>query len=263
MHLSEIYLYPVKSCAGYPVQHTRLDRFGPAGDRRWMLVDSEGEFMTQRSHPRMCLIRTTSRSDLSLGLVLGDHRLEVAMPGEAARTDEVGVWGQRVSARYAGDEADTALSAFLGVECHLVHMPESSRRPVDTDYAAAGETVGFADGFPLLLISQASLDALNERLGEAVPMNRFRPNLVVDGCEPFAEDSWRQIRIGSQELTLVKPCSRCVMPSIDQSTAERDPHILRALAAFRRVEGVVYFGQNLLYSQHGELAVGASVEVIR
>jgi uncharacterized protein YcbX len=141
-------------------------------------------------------------------------------------------------------------------------MPDDARRRVQPLYARRGETVSFADGFPLLLISQASLDDLNARLDQPVPMNRFRPNLVVSGCEAFDEDRWQRIRIGTLEFDVAKPCSRCVMPSIDQATAQRDPQINRVLASYRRRDGQVYFGQNLLYPEYGSLAVGDTLEVL-
>jgi uncharacterized protein YcbX len=141
-------------------------------------------------------------------------------------------------------------------------MPDTCRRLVDGLYAREGETVSFADGFPLLLISQASLDDLNSRLDSPVPMNRFRPNLVVSGCDSFAEDGWRRLRIGDVEFDVVKPCSRCVIPSIDQATAQRDGQINRVLASYRRVNGQVMFGQNLLYHRAGKLSVGDPVQVL-
>ncbi|MEM1114122.1 MAG: MOSC N-terminal beta barrel domain-containing protein [Pseudomonadota bacterium] len=259
--LSDIHIYPIKSCAGIALTETHLDRFGPVGDRRWMIVDGRGAFLTQRSHARLCLIKPRVMSG-GLSLQIGERRIDVAEPGEDAPQRHVVVWEDSVPARYAGPEVDAALTDFLDVECHLVFMPEDSYRRVDGLYATGGETVSFADGFPLLLISSASLAALNDRLSAPVPMDRFRPNLVVDGCEAFAEDRWQRIRIGAQELTVAKACSRCVIPSIEQTTAERDSEILRTLAAFRRREGAVYFGQNLLYDSLGSLAVGQSIEVI-
>jgi uncharacterized protein YcbX len=141
-------------------------------------------------------------------------------------------------------------------------MPDDAVRLVDGLYARDGETVSFADGFPILLISSASLDDLNSRLPSPVPMNRFRPNLVVSDCAPFAEDNWKRIRIGEMTFEVVKPCSRCAVPSIVQETAERDPHINRVLAGYRRFDGKIYFGQNLLYPQGGELRIGDKVEVL-
>ena len=154
------------------------------------------------------------------------------------------------------------LSDRLGSACRLFYMPEDSVRLVDGLYAHNGETVSFADGFPILLISRASLDDLNGRLPSPVPMNRFRPNLVISGCAPFAEDDWKRIRIGDMVFDVAKPCSRCAIPSIVQETGERDPHINRALASYRRFDGKIYFGQNLLYQQPGRLQSGDQVEVL-
>jgi len=239
----------------------QLDRFGLAGDRRWMLVDEDGVAITQRDEPRMALVQTQLR-DHTLVLELDGELIEVPFPPGSEPKCQVTVWADEVSAVDAGQEAALWWSANLGRACRLVFIAQDSFRYVDGNYAGAGETVGFADAFPLLLISQASLDDLNTRLETPVPMNRFRPNLVVSGCEPFAEDSWKRIKVGDMEFDLVKPCDRCVMPSIDQATAEKDPHINRVLASFRRRDGKIYFGQNLLYRGVGKIHLSSSVEVL-
>lgn len=266
MQLSEINIYPVKSCGGIALEAVQLDRFGPRGDRRWMVVDEQGGFLSQRQLPAMALVRVMSRGEGGLQLSGGDRHCEVALPGAGSPPRQVTVWSDTVTARDAGDAAATWLEGVLGRPCRLVYMPEDCERPVDVAYARHGETVGFADGFPLLLISAASLDELNRRLQAdgkpAVPMNRFRPNFVVSGCEPFAEDSWRRIRIGTLEFDVAKPCSRCAIPSIDQASGERDPHINRALAAFRRFDREILFGQNLLYRGTGSVQVGDLVSVL-
>ena len=262
LQLSGLTTYPIKSCAGSALTSAALDRFGLSGDRRWLIVDAGNRFLSQREHALMALVEPEQRSE-GLLLRLGDEVLTVTTPASAAKTRLVRVWQDTVPARDAGDTAAYWLSARLGQACRLVFMAEDCQRLVDGCYASAGETVSFADGFPLLLISQASLDDLNSRLSAAVPMNRFRPNLVVQGCAAYAEDHWRRIRIGDIEFTLAKPCSRCVVPSIDQATAQKDSEILRVLASYRRGEDrQVYFGQNLLYLATGQLAVGARVEVL-
>jgi len=261
MQLSEIHIYPVKSCAGLRLDRAKLDRFGPAGDRRWMVTGPGGGFITQRDVPQMALIRVTPGQG-TLHLSLGDSSIEITQPGGEVPSRLVRVWEDQVAAHDAGDAAADWLSARLDRSCRLVFMPDDSVRMVDGAYATEGETVGFADGFPLLLIGQASLDELNRRLTAPVPMNRFRPNLVLAGSGPFAEDEWRRIRIGEVEFDLAKACSRCVVPSIIQETAGRDAQINRTLASFRRREGQIYFGQNLLYRGVGELRVGDSVEVL-
>ena len=259
--LSEINIYPVKSFAGVNLDSVQLDRFGPVGDRRWMLVDEQGVALTQRDRSHMALIKAGLLAN-GLGLRLDDDLIEVAIPDGQAEKRRVQVWGDEIDAVDSGDAAALWLSEKLDVNCRLVYMPDDSVRTVDQNYASAGETVGFADAFPLLLISQASLDDLNSRMESPVPMNRFRPNLVVSGCEPFAEDGWKRIAVGEMEFDVAKPCDRCVVPSIDQSTAETDKNINRVLASFRRRDGKIYFGQNLLYRGTGIIHLSSAVEVL-
>lgn len=259
--LTELNIYPVKSCAGISLDSVQLDRFGPRMDRRWALVDDKGVAITQRDDARLALVKTQLLSD-TLILRLGGESIEVPFAGNDTQECQLRVWADEVSALDAGQAAAAWLSKNLDRKCRLAYIPDDSIRLVDDNYASAGETLGFADAFPVLLISQASLDDLNSRLETAVPMNRFRPNLVVSGCEPFAEDSWRRIRVGEVEFDLVKPCDRCVVPSIDQRTAERDAKINRVLASYRRRDGKIYFGQNLLYRGVGKLHLSSPVEVI-
>lgn len=261
MELSGIYFYPVKSLAGCTAGTIEIDRFGLSGDRRWVVTNPAGRFLTQREHARMALMHAKPGRE-SLQLSMGDSDIVVPIPGPDARERLVQVWQDHARAQDAGDDAATWLSEQLDIPCRLFYMPDDSVRLVNGLYAQSGETVSFADGFPLLLISQASLDDLNSRLPAPVPMNRFRPNLVIAGCDPFAEDTWKRIRIGDMTFSVANACSRCVMPSIKQETAERDPHINRVLADYRRFGGEILFGQNLLYEGTGTLSQGASVEVL-
>jgi len=263
--LSELHIYPVKSCAGSQVESVQLDRFGPTDDRRWMLVDQAGEMVSQRDEPKLALMRAeVDSAGISLAF---DGKVFPVMIDSASAQTTVQVWGDRVLACDAGNEVAEWLSDALQRSLRLVYMPDDSVRRVDTDFALQGETVSFADGFPLLLVSQASLDYLGQRLSRPVPTNRFRPNLVVTGCEPHAEDAWKKIRIGDIEFDVAKACARCVMPSIEQSDASKDPDILRELASYRRFDDPaggprqVYFGQNLLYTERGLLQVGDRVTV--
>lgn len=255
IRISELFVYPIKSCAGTAVDSFKLDRFGPENDRRWMIVDEAGVQITQRERARMALIKPTLTNT---GLQVNYRRQTLAVDTPSlGRPLSVQVWADQVSALDAGDMAAEFVSGVLETPARLVWMPETTERAVDPDYASKQETVGFADGFPLLLIAQASLDDLNTRLEQAVPMNRFRPNIVVDGCEAFAEDSWHSLKNDDCELQVVKPCARCVMPSVIQETAEKDTAILRALASYRRGEDrQTYFGQNLLYQGTARLKIG-------
>lgn len=263
MELTAIYRFPVKSLAGEHLDAVGIGPRGPHRDRHWMVVDDAGRFVTQRECPRMCLV--------SAALPGGDDVLTLSAPrmpdlivdddGAAAPVDVV-VWRDRVAAAAPDPRADAWLSEFLARPCRLVRLREDSCRPVDPAYAAPSDEVGFADGFPWLLISQASLDDLSGRVGTALQMLRFRPNLVVDGCAAFAEDGWQRIRIGEVTFRVAKPCARCTVPTIDPHTAARDPSITRTLMTYRRRDRAVMFGQNLLHDGPGVLRRGMPVEVL-
>ncbi len=261
MRLTGLYRYPVKSLRGESLETMEVDARGLRHDRHWMLVNDAGRFLTQRELPRMALVRPLV-TDQGLRLrAPGRADLEVAP--ESDEDLEVQVWRDRCLARVMNPEADRWLSDFLGVSARLVYLPEDRVRQVDQDYSRPGEQVGFADGFPFLLISRASLDDLNRRMAKPLPMERFRPNLVVDGCEPYAEDDWKRIRIGELTFRVVKPCSRCVIPTVNPETGEREGNEpLKTLMTYRKEGNNVYFGQNLLHDGFGRLEVGMSVEVL-
>lgn len=274
MHLTSLHLYPVKSCAGFDVETLAIEPRGPRHDRRWMVVDPEGRFLTGRQQPRMVLIRATPEDD---GLRLDAPQMPTlhvpVQSADDARMD-VAIWKDRVDAVLAGAEADTWLSRFLGRPVRLVHIDARSRRPIAPDYARPGDEVGFADGFPLLLISQASLDGLNARLEIPLPMARFRPNLVVAGCAPHAEDGWMRIRIGAIDFDAVKPCTRCVFTTVDPASGEFDAsgEPLRTLKTYRRSPAGrspagrspagITFGMNLIARGTGCLRVGDAVRAL-
>jgi len=259
--LRALYRYPVKSMGGEGFLTLDVRTRGFAFDRHWMLVDMRGRFLSQRQQPRMSLIRARVDDHGTLRLCAPDMP-DLAIDPNAEGRMEVVVWGDAVQASPAGADADAWLSGFLGLPCRLVCFPDDAVRSVDPGFARPSDQVGFADGFPFLLISQASLDDLNGRLDEAVPMLRFRPNLVVDGCDAYAEDDWRRIRIGDIEFRIAKPCSRCVIPTIDPATGLRGQEPLRTLMSYRRRDNKVYFGQNLIHDGVGRLAVGMPLEVL-
>ena len=178
----------------------------------------------------------------------------------AAELIDVDVWGDDCVAWSMGDEAAQWLSNFLGVDAHLVYMPDSTHRP--TDHGRFETPNSFSDAYPFLLISEASLADLNGRLEQSVPMNRFRPNLVVQGCEPFAEDTWKQIKIGSIVFDVAKSCSRCSIPGVEQSTGEQGKEPLKTLATYRRWDHAIWFGQNLIAHGEGMLNLGDGVEIL-
>lgn len=266
MILSGLYLYPIKSTAPLPVREAAVEPRGLAHDRRWMVVNPGGQCVTGRELARLTLVRAQPVDD---GLRLeapGMPVLHVATPRRGDGDDlQVTVWDSTLAAGTAGSAADTWLSDFLLQSVRLVHMDENSRRLIDEPQAAPDDIVSFADGYPLLLISQASLDGLNARLATPVPMLRFRPNLVVAGAAtPHAEDGWRRVRVGEVEFDVVKPCARCVFTTVDPQRGERDPagEPLRTLITYRRTASGVTFGQNLIPRSTGTVRSGDRVEVL-
>ena len=260
IQVSKLAIYPVKSCAPILANHRHIDQFGLAFDRRWMVVDSNGNFITQRQYPRMCLVNAQ----------LDNEQLTLSVDGMPALTVStlldksvnVTVWGDRCLAQDCGDEAANWLSKFLQTDCRLVYFPADGFRQVDKDYANKGEGTAFADGFPLLLISQASMDDLNNRMVEPMDIMRFRPNLVVAGCDAYAEDNWERIRVGDLTMRIVKPCSRCVIPSINPLTAEKSAEPTKTLAEYRRRDNKIFFGQNVIVEGNGVIELGMPVEVL-
>jgi len=259
--ISQLAIYPVKSFAQILLTSSQVQPFGLQHDRRWMVVDSNNQFVTQRQHARMCLIQPA----------LHNGELHLSAPGMADLTlhppseitlRTVTVWRDRCEAIDYGEAAAQWISQFLSIECRLVYFPDDGVRRVDQNYANTGDSTAFSDGFPLLLISQASLDDLNQRLETPIDMRRFRPNLVVTGCEAFAEDNWHRLRIGGQTFRVVKPCSRCAIPSIDPDSGDKGPQPWRALSEYRRRDGKIYFGQNVIPDSEGELQIGMQVEIL-
>lgn len=259
--LSDIIIYPIKSARGIRVEEARVGRCGFEFDRQWMLIDHDGEYLTQRQFPRMALLEPNLTGDLLTIGAPGMERLSVPLAADAQPSREVRIWGDRCAATPVGPTADEWLSTVLETACSLVRFPETTFRRVDPTYSNPDDQVGFADGFPFLLLSEASLADLNTRLEDPLPMNRFRPNLVVGGCAPYAEDSWKEIRIGGVGFRVVKPCARCSITTVDQATGRVGKEPLRTLARYRRVAGKVMFGQNLIHNGRGLIRMGDVVAV--
>jgi uncharacterized protein len=258
--LSGLYVYPIKSCAGISLQSAELSETGLRHDRRWMLVDETGEFMSQRAHPRMALISTHLFAEHLTVAAPGMPDLEIPLQEDSENLIDVRVFGDTNRGVLVGGGADRWFSEFLQFPCQLVHKPDDDLRLVDSSFAQSGDQVGFADGFAFLLISEASLEDLNSRLEEPLPMNRFRPNFVLEGCEPYAEDGWGRLKIGSVPFRVAEACPRCAITTVDQRTGARGKEPLRTLATFRKSEGEVYFGRNLIHDALGTVSVGDSVE---
>ncbi|MFF9982588.1 MOSC domain-containing protein [Streptomyces erythrochromogenes] len=270
LHVQALHVHPVKSVAGTAPDEVAVEPWGLSGDRRWALIDPEGTVLTQRRHARLALASARP---------LGGDRIAVTAPGmaelvvevpEPGPLEPVSLFGKKVETVVAARAAADWFSTFLGVPVRLVHLDDPAvRRRVDPDYALPGETVSLADGFPLLLTTLASLDALNSLIAQGdhpeegpLPMDRFRPNVVVSGADAWAEDGWQRIAIGDAVFRGAKECGRCVITTTDQRTAERGREPLKTLARHRRIGKSLAFGRLLVPVRLGTLHVGDEVRVL-
>ncbi|KOX64874.1 molybdenum cofactor sulfurase [Pseudomonas psychrophila] len=266
LRLSALYRFPLKSGKGESLPQARLDKLGLVGDRRWMLVDqASGRFLTQRADPNMSQL--SALWNASGGLTLnaqGFEALDVAVPEVDTDLRGVTIWRDTLRVPDAGDVAADWLSRFIEKPVRLVHVPLERARTTEAGYGRDDDKVAFADGYPLLLIGQASLDDISHKVGRPLDMLRFRPNLVIEGSEAFAEDGWKRIRIGDVEFRLVKSCSRCILTTIDPYTGIRDEQRepLATLMTYRKQDDGIMFGQNLVNDGSGVLEVGMPVTIL-
>jgi len=255
--LSEINIYPIKSLGGISLQSSEVEERGLKYDRRWVLVDDSKSFFTQRDFPEMALINVSIETD---GLKL-QHKTKTVEPlfvpfeFEHSAKDKVVIWDDTVTGEFYNNQIDSWFSEIIGIKCHLVKMPESTKRVVDENYVK-NKIVSFADGYPFLIIGQSSLDDLNSRMSVPLPMNRFRTNFVFAGGKPFEEDNWKKFKIGNVVFQAVKPCARCVITTTDQETAERAHEPLLTLSKYRKIDNKVMFGMNLVCESIGKVKLG-------
>jgi len=264
--LAQISVYPLKGAGGVELEAAEPDSFGIPGDRRWMLAHPGGLFISQRTHPRLALLRVRATGeDGGLG---GRFRVEapgigamVLPEGDAShRLMDVQVHKDRFRGRVLGGGGEW-FSDYLGEACHLLFIPPEVHRPVDQEFAP-GYRTSFADGYPLLVASESSLQDLNNHLALPAEMTRFRPNLVIGGSGPWEEDSWRVMEVGEARIDLVKPCARCSVTTVDQETGVTGKEPLSTMARVRRWEGKTFFGQNAVFSRNGSFRVGQSVRIV-
>ncbi|MFI6937808.1 MOSC domain-containing protein [Streptomyces sp. NPDC050418] len=267
--LHSIHLHPLKAARGFAPPEAVVEPWGLAGDRRWMLVDANGRQVTQREHTQLALVHVELAPQGLRVTAPGRAALQIEVP-EAGETVTVKVFDDKVEVAPAATEAHAWFSAYLETEVRLVHLDEpGSRRPIDPEYAQPGETVSFADGYPLLLTTRSSLDALNSLIAQGdyadegpLPMNRFRPNVVIEGTAPWAEDDFKRLAIGEAVFRVARPCGRCVVTTTDQVTAQRGKEPLRSLARHRRFGDQLVFGQNLIPETLGTIRVGDPVRLL-
>lgn len=248
LKLSDIIVYPVKSCAGISLHASDVEERGLEHDRRRMLTDENGRFLTQRELPELARIRTAFEMHKLMLSAEGADSVKIPLitdPEKTFKTMPVTVWNDTVEARIE-PEASEWFSDLFGKKIFLVSQTEKSLRFSEKGYSHRKTKVSFADGFPFLLTTESSLAELNRRSTEAVPMDRFRPNLVISGSEAFEEDNWTELVIGFLRFNVVKPCARCIITTTDQITGERGQEPLRTLRDFRMRDNKIIFGQNLL-----------------
>lgn len=263
LQVSALYIYPIKSLGGISLNCSRVTDRGLQYDRRWMLVNPDGVFLSQRQLPQMALFQVSVwEHDLQVAHKKTGASITIPFAAPTTLEIDVTVWDSRSKALLVSHNHDEWFSQQLGVPCRLVAMPENHPIPVDPEYAHHDELTSFSDGYPFLLIGQSSLDDLNERLAEPVPMNRFRPNIVVSGAAPFAEDDWQHFTIGNLHFYGVKRCGRCVVTTINQNEGIGGKEPLQTLAGYRKEGNKIYFGQNLLHQGTGTILVGDLVQVI-
>lgn len=263
--LSDIWIYPVKSLQGLRLSNAVIDRRGFKWDRHWMLVDSDGLFVTQRQKPQMALFTVSLEHEHLLVSFPKKKDLQIELNQLTGQKLNVTVWQDSVNADLVGEKADQWFSDCLGETVRLVKMPDEVQRQVDQDYAKPDDQTGFSDGFPFLMLSRASIDDLNNRIddkAQLMTVKRFRPNLVINGVEAYAEDNWHKITIGDINFRVVKPCSRCAITTVNPETAVKGSEPLLTLAKYRREGNKVFFGQNVIHDSEGVLRQGDPLSVL-
>jgi uncharacterized protein YcbX len=261
-YLSQIYIYPIKSVTGIPVEQWEVTKTGLKYDRQWMLVDEQHQFLSQRRLAKMALIKPRLKDEQIIVSAPGKPDISIPLhPAEYKANDAVTVtvWHDQCFAKLISEKVDQWFSEFLEQPCHLVYQPSNSIRTVDQQYALSVDQTSFSDGFPFLIASEASLALLNQQVGLTLEMQRFRPNLVIADCASYAEDTWRTIQVGDIAFRLPKPCSRCPVPQIDPKTAIMGKEPLRTMARTRKWKNKVFFGQNALHDSEGILQTGDTV----
>lgn len=259
--LSALIIYPLKSAAGISLTQSPLDSTGLRYDRRWMLIDSNNNFLSQRQFPKMALISPSLDQQGQLSLQAPTlTEIKVPLITHSIGTLPVTIWGAEIEAHHLSLEVDQWLSSFLGVDCRLVTLADETHRQCDLKYAQQGDHTTFTDGFPLLLCTEASLADLNNRLSTQVSMAHFRPNIVISGTQAFEEDLWETITINELNLQVVKPCSRCIITTIDPTSGEKiGAEPLKTLMSYRQKNNKIYFGQNVIPRGSGILTCNSTL----
>ncbi|MBS7565175.1 MOSC domain-containing protein [Mucilaginibacter sp. Bleaf8] len=262
LNISQLFIYPVKSLGGIAVNQAWVTSRGLEHDRRWMLVDADNKFLSQRSVPQLAHFKLALLPDgIEVHHQQNKQRFIIPFQPQTSEYAQVHIWDDVCTAQFASADADEWFTACTGIDCRLVYMPDDTHRQVDLRYAAPGQVTSFSDAYPILIVSQESLDDLNSRLTEKLPMNRFRPNIVFTGGDAYMEDRLKEFTINSIRFQGVKLCARCVMIGVNQDNAATGTEPLKTLATYRKRNNKIYFGQNLVYQGSGPLQIGDKLSV--
>jgi uncharacterized protein len=265
LKVSELYTYPIKSLGGIAKETVEITNTGFKNDRRWMLVDDNNLFLSQRTLPVLALLQPSEVED---GIVVMHkynplHTIKIPLHLETKSTIKVSVWDDVCEAIEVSNECNNWFSEMLKTNCKLVYMPDDTKRMVDKRYATNNEVTSFSDGYPILMIGQASLDNLNTKLAEPLPMDRFRPNIVFTGGDAHIEDEMESFTINNIKFLGVKPCARCNMTTINQQNGETGKEPLKTLATYRASNNKIYFGQNVLQQQNGSIQIDNEIIITK
>ncbi|MDP2362336.1 MAG: MOSC domain-containing protein [Ignavibacteria bacterium] len=261
--LSEIYIYPIKSLGGISVDSAIAQERGLKYDRRYLLVDENGMFITQRDYAQMALLKLSFIEDGFKVLNIKDNsHTIIPLESDSKEIISIAIWEDVCNAVVVNKDFDDWFSNAINKKCSLVYMPDDEKRIVDKKYINEEHIVSFADAYPFLIIGQSSLDDLNTRLNIPLPINRFRPNFVFTGGKPYEEDKWKDFRIGNVIFRAVKPCARCVITTTNQDTAERSIEPLKTLSEYRKVYNKVMFGMNLICKHSETISVNDAIALI-
>ncbi|KQN32317.1 oxidoreductase [Pedobacter sp. Leaf41] len=263
LYISGIYIYPIKSLGGVSLKEAIMEDRGLKYDRRWMLVDDEGTFITQRKHHQLALLKVEIQNETIIVSHKNDPGIKISfLISEVSATEiVVSIWDDFSIGVEVSKNVSEWFSDFMKMEVRLVKMPLTAKRKVDPNYAAQGEIVSFADGYPCLLIGQSSLDNLNQKLEDPINMNRFRPNFVFTGGEAHMEDRIKTFALNGIEFQCVKPCARCILITVDQETGMKSGEPLKTLASYRKEGNKIMFGQNLIHKGEGKINLGDQMMV--
>ena len=266
MKVSQLYIYPIKALGGIAISSVNITDRGFENDRRWMLIDENNRFISQREIAEMSLLQV----EILQHVMKVNHKkdpancIEISLTPAASDITTVNIWDTLCEAQLVNTEADRWFSKILDTNCRLVYMPDSTTLKIDDQYAITGNDItSFSDGYPILMVSEESLGDLNDKLDEPLPINRFRPNLVFKGGTPFIEESMKEFSIKDCLFYGVKPCARCVVTTIDQDSAEKGKEPLKTLSLYRRKDAKVIFGENVIAAGTGKISIGDTITILQ